>query len=172
MAAPWASSSDNGCNLANAGCNSPMLLVDQSCSFSFSLSLSLHVWSSVQKWFEVKIWTEMILRVFWVIFRSKRKSISVDWIYWFNKTLKFYGKVFPKVIWSQNKHSHNWINSTLHINPSHFEKEKIQGQANHLDIKHCIMADRIILFSQLSNYCSFLLYWAQRSSLSTNNWWS
>ena len=57
------------------------------------------------KWFEVKIWTEMILRVFWVILRSKGKSISVDWIYWFNQTLKFYGKAFPEVIWSQNKHS-------------------------------------------------------------------
>ena len=57
------------------------------------------------KWFEVKIWTEMTLRVFWVILWSKGKSISVDWIYWFNQTLKFYGKAFPEVIWSQNKHS-------------------------------------------------------------------
>ena len=57
------------------------------------------------KLFEVKIWTEMTLRVFWVILWSKGKSISVDWIYWFNQTLKFYRKAFPKVIWSQNKHS-------------------------------------------------------------------
>ena len=28
------------------------------------------------KWFEVKIWMEMILRVFWVILRLKGKSIS------------------------------------------------------------------------------------------------
>ena len=41
------------------------------------------------KWFEVKIWTEMILWVFWFILRSKGKIISVDWIYWFNQTLKF-----------------------------------------------------------------------------------
>ena len=57
------------------------------------------------KWFEVKIWTKMILHVFWVILQSKGKSISVDWIYWFNQTLKFYRKAFPEVIWSQNKHS-------------------------------------------------------------------
>ena len=57
------------------------------------------------KLFEVKIWMEMTLWVFWVILWSKGKSISVDWIYWFNQTLKFYRKAFSKVIWSQNKHS-------------------------------------------------------------------
>ena len=75
-----------------------------------SLSLSLRVW--VQKYFEVKIATEIILHQNKGIFRLKRKSFTVDRIFCVLPNTHFYGKAFPKMIWSQNKHSLNVLSFT------------------------------------------------------------
>ena len=70
---------------------------------SLSLSLSMRVW--VRKYLEVKIATEIILHQNKGIFRSKQKSFTVDRIFRVLPNTHFYRKKFPKMIWSQNKHS-------------------------------------------------------------------
>ena len=66
-----------------------------------SLSLSLCAW--VQKWFEVKILTKTNFRVKAIKTHSQLKIFSEKFIFHAQPNTSIYRKVFPEVIWSQNK---------------------------------------------------------------------
>ena len=69
----------------------------------WALSLSLSVW--VRKWFEVKIFTSNHFRVKLTKTHDQLKIFFRKFIFHAQPNTHIYGKVFPKMIWSQNKHS-------------------------------------------------------------------
>ena len=74
-----------------------------SCRDLGAISLSLCAW--VQKWFEVKIFTSNHFRVKPTKTHGQLKSIFGKFIFHAQPNTRIYGKAFPEVIWSQNKHS-------------------------------------------------------------------
>ena len=71
------------------------------------LLLQVHVRELRQKLFEVKMRTEMVLHLGCLILRSTLKIFSVWPNFSDQPNSLFYGKVFLKLVWSQNKHSHS-----------------------------------------------------------------
>ena len=69
---------------------------------SLSLSLSLRL---TQKWFEVKIWASNHFRGQRLILHGQLQITSGKFIFHAQPNTRIYGKAFPEVVWSQNKHS-------------------------------------------------------------------
>ena len=69
-----------------------------------SLFLSLRV-CEFQKWFEGKIKTEMLLQGQRPYFMVNGNNFPFDPIFLAHPNTRIYGKAFPEMIWSQNKHS-------------------------------------------------------------------
>ena len=74
-------------------------------SSSLSLSLSLCLCAWVWKWFELKIFTSNHFWVKAIKTHGQLKIFSGKFIFHVQPNTCIYGKVFPKMIWSQNKHS-------------------------------------------------------------------
>ena len=105
--------SADGCDLAgvSGGAISPVLGATRPCFWCdllvVFLSLSLSLSSIFLGWnsFEGKIQTEMVLQGQKAYFAVNGNDFLFDPIFLAHPNNRIYGKAFPEVIWSQNKHS-------------------------------------------------------------------